>query len=98
MADELELDIDSIIKRLLSGKAIPQLGYRASISFPTGVGKTRNVRNVQLKVHEVQGLCMKSREIFLSQPTLLELEAPITICGKLTWLVVWVWFCYSSKQ
>jgi hypothetical protein len=44
--------------------------------------KTRSVRNVQLKLHEVQALCMKSREIFLSQPTLLELEAPITICGE----------------
>ncbi|KAF0988579.1 hypothetical protein HZS_2365 [Henneguya salminicola] len=26
-------------------------------------------------------LCIKSREIFLSQPILLELEAPINICG-----------------
>lgn len=26
---------------------------------------------------------MKSREIFLSQPILLELEAPLKICGKL---------------
>lgn len=25
---------------------------------------------------------MKSREIFLSQPILLELEAPLKICGK----------------
>jgi serine/threonine-protein phosphatase PP1 catalytic subunit len=28
-------------------------------------------------------LCTKSREIFISQPNLLELEAPIKICGKL---------------
>jgi len=31
---------------------------------------------------EVRGLCMKSREIFLSQPILLELEAPLKICGE----------------
>jgi serine/threonine-protein phosphatase PP1 catalytic subunit len=31
---------------------------------------------------EVRGLCLKSREIFLSQPILLELEAPLKICGK----------------
>ena len=31
---------------------------------------------------EVRGLCMKSRELFLSQPILLELEAPLKICGK----------------
>jgi serine/threonine-protein phosphatase PP1 catalytic subunit len=31
---------------------------------------------------EVRGLCLKSREIFLSQPILLELEAPLKICGN----------------
>lgn len=30
---------------------------------------------------EVRGLCLKSREIFLQQPILLELEAPLSICG-----------------
>jgi serine/threonine-protein phosphatase PP1 catalytic subunit len=32
--------------------------------------------------NEVRGLCLKSREIFLSQPILLELEAPLKICGR----------------
>ena len=32
--------------------------------------------------NEVRGLCLKSREIFLQQPILLELEAPLKICGK----------------
>lgn len=31
---------------------------------------------------EVRGLCLKSREIFLQQPILLELEAPLSICGR----------------
>lgn len=31
---------------------------------------------------EVRGLCLKSREIFLQQSILLELEAPLKICGK----------------
>lgn len=38
-------------------------------------------KNVQLTENEIKGLCMKSREIFLSQPVLLELEAPLKICG-----------------
>lgn len=38
--------------------------------------------NVQLTEIEIKGLCLKSREIFLSQPILLELEAPLKICGK----------------
>ncbi|KJH48333.1 putative phosphoprotein phosphatase 1 [Dictyocaulus viviparus] len=38
-------------------------------------------KNVQLTENEIKGLCIKSREIFLSQPILLELEAPLKICG-----------------
>ncbi|KAJ3353018.1 Serine/threonine-protein phosphatase pp1 [Entophlyctis luteolus] len=40
-------------------------------------------RQVQLAEHEVRYLCNKSREIFISQPILLELEAPIKICGDI---------------
>lgn len=42
---------------------------------------------VQMTEAEVRGLCIKSREIFLSQPILLELEAPLKICGENTMLV-----------
>ena len=41
------------------------------------------MKSVQLTENEVRNLCLKSREIFLSQPILLELEAPLKICGKL---------------
>lgn len=44
---------------------------------------SRPGKNVQLAENEIRGLCLKSREIFLSQPILLELEAPLKICGKL---------------
>ena len=40
-------------------------------------------KNVQLTESEVKGLCGKSREIFISQPSLLELEAPLKICGDI---------------
>ncbi|RNA38393.1 phospho phosphatase 1, partial [Brachionus plicatilis] len=40
-------------------------------------------KNVQLTENEIKGLCFKSREIFLSQPILLELEAPLKICGDI---------------
>ncbi|CAB1442106.1 unnamed protein product [Pleuronectes platessa] len=42
---------------------------------------SRPGKNVQLSETEIRGLCLKSREIFLSQPILLELEAPLKICG-----------------
>ena len=43
---------------------------------------SRPGKNVQLTEGEIRGLCIKSREIFLSQPILLELEAPLKICGE----------------
>lgn len=42
----------------------------------------RTVRQVQISEAEIRSLCSASREIFLQQPNLLELEAPIKICGK----------------
>lgn len=38
-------------------------------------------KNVNLTENEIRLLCVKSREVFLSQPNLLELEAPIKVCG-----------------
>lgn len=37
---------------------------------------------VSLTENEIRGLCLKSRDIFASQPILLEIEAPLKICGK----------------
>lgn len=39
-------------------------------------------KEVELSEEEIGQLCVASRNIFLSQPNLLELEAPIKICGK----------------
>ena len=37
---------------------------------------------VQLTENEIKEICYRSREVFISQPILLELEAPIKISGK----------------
>eukprot|EP01156_Anaeramoeba_ignava_P006008 Anaeramoba_ignava/a347500_157.p2 GENE.a347500_157~~a347500_157.p2 ORF type:complete len:313 (-),score=67.45 a347500_157:259-1197(-) len=42
---------------------------------------TQPLKDPGLKEKEIRTLCEKAREIFLSQPILLELEAPIKICG-----------------
>lgn len=63
MSNNLDIDIDSVIERLLS------------------VRNSRPGKQVQLEEREIRALCMKSREIFITQPVLLELEAPIKICG-----------------
>lgn len=38
-------------------------------------------KKVQLSETEIRSLCSAAKEIFLAQPVLLELEAPINICG-----------------
>lgn len=61
MADTAEVDLDSIIDRLLE------------------VRGSRPGKQVQLLETEIRFLCTKAREIFISQPILLELEAPIKV-------------------
>ncbi|KAJ8621563.1 hypothetical protein MRB53_030092 [Persea americana] len=43
----------------------------------------RTPKQVQLTEEEIQQLCKTSKKIFTSQPNLLELEAPIKICGDI---------------
>ena len=46
-----------------------------------GVKGSKPGKQVNLLESEIQGLVTKAKEIFLSQPILLELEAPLKICG-----------------
>ena len=61
MADQQDVDLDSIIDRLLE------------------VRGSRPGKQVQLLETEIRYLCTRAREIFISQPILLELEAPIKV-------------------
>ena len=40
-------------------------------------------KQVKLEEEEIKFLCTESRAVFMSQPTLLELEAPLKICGDI---------------
>uniref|UniRef100_V9L448 Serine/threonine-protein phosphatase n=1 Tax=Callorhinchus milii TaxID=7868 RepID=V9L448_CALMI len=60
-----------------------KLNIDSVISRLLEVQGSRPGKNVQLSENEIRGLCLKSREIFLSQPILLELEAPLKICGDI---------------
>ena len=42
---------------------------------------SRPGKQVNLSEAEIRGLCTSAREVFMSQPVLLEIEAPIKICG-----------------
>lgn len=56
----------------------------------------RTARQVLLSEAEIRSLCTTSREIFLQQPNLLELEAPIKICG--TWSLLLLYTLFSNKK
>ena len=43
---------------------------------------SRPGKQVNLTEAEIRGLCTGAREVFMNQPVLLELEAPIKICGE----------------
>lgn len=47
------------------------------------MGRHQPGKMANLEVYEITALCRRSREVFLSQPMLLELVAPINICGRL---------------
>lgn len=51
--------------------------------MPLLVRGSRPGKPVHLEEYEIKFLCLKARDIFINQPILLELEAPIKICG--TW-------------
>ena len=59
-------------------------------------------KQVQLSEIEIRQLCVNARQIFLSQPNLLDLHAPIRICGTpslsqenshFDYLYFYVFFC-----
>ncbi|KAI7731839.1 hypothetical protein M8C21_011214 [Ambrosia artemisiifolia] len=45
--------------------------------------KGRPGKQVQLTEQEIKQLCLVSKDIFLQQPNLLEIEAPVKICGDI---------------
>lgn len=46
-------------------------------------GKAGRSRQVQLSELEIRQLCVDAKQVFLSQPNLLEVHAPIKICGDI---------------
>ncbi|KAL9271281.1 Serine/threonine-protein phosphatase PP1 isozyme 2-like protein [Drosera capensis] len=64
--------LDDVINRLLE--------FRNTAAARQGGGA---VRQMQLSDFEILQLCSASRDIFLQQPNLLELGAPIKICGDI---------------
>lgn len=44
-------------------------------------GRRNRGKRIQLAESEIRKLCVSAKDVFLSQPILLELEAPVNVCG-----------------
>jgi serine/threonine-protein phosphatase PP1 catalytic subunit len=89
-----DAEVDSCIERLLevrNGRPNKQVRFPLPPLIPTRMHCLRKAAlfpaaartQVNLLEHEIRALCIRAREIFMSQPVLLELEAPIKICGDI---------------
>ena len=58
---------------------------------------SRPGKQVNLTEAEIRGMCIKCREIFISQPILLELEAPIKIVGACVCMCVRMCVCVRAE-
>lgn len=59
--------------------------------------RNRPGKQVQLSEAEIRYLCLESKEIFLKQPNLLELDAPIKICGTLLQPFLFL-YCFAFME
>merc|ERR1739838_26593 len=76
-----EREFSNSIEYSLSMADVDRLQIDNVIARLLEVRGSRPGKAVQLTEAEIRGLCLKSSEVFLSQPILLELEAPLKICG-----------------
>lgn len=85
MRNQIRLDMDGTVLDELIARLLEGRRNRAG-------------RRVQMTEAEIKQLCLVSKEIFLQQPILLELEAPVNVCGTFSFNVfICVMFISASK-
>lgn len=47
-------------------------------------------KQINLSENDILALCSQAKDIFINQPILLELEAPLKVCGKLLPFTTWI--------
>ncbi len=90
--NDSQVDIDNLLERLLEGLSIIiflSIILIIQYSFFLEVRECHpRGKFVQMSEEEINFLCEKSKDIFLNQPMLLELEPPIKICGNIYSLLI----------
>jgi serine/threonine-protein phosphatase PP1 catalytic subunit len=67
----------------MSATTSPEFDVDRVIEMLLEVRGSRPGKQVQLSESDIRALCLRSRDIFISQPILLELEAPIKVVGDI---------------
>ncbi|CAK7343444.1 unnamed protein product [Dovyalis caffra] len=72
-------------KRRKKGRKEERVGMEGLEGLIRRLLEARNNRGkrIQLNEPEIRQLCITAKQVFLAQPCLLELEAPINICGDI---------------
>lgn len=83
----LKYNIDTILKKLLAGmehNPLHSISSRNSVlnSYVSARGSPTDIM-INLPRDEIVYVCMAAREVLMSQPSLVELEAPVKICGDI---------------
>ena len=63
-------------------KLVTEINIDQIIDKLLSVKGSKPGKTVDLTENEIRSLCQKATDIFMSQPILLELEAPLKICGN----------------
>jgi len=71
------------VRKTLGSSSKPDLNEFDIDSVITRLKETKGTKKASLSLFEVETLCSKVREIFLTQPALLRLELPIKIAGDI---------------
>lgn len=84
----MEMQVDTMEQEKSAVDPIVHLPIDCEADVDAIIAKLTDARHgkpgkpIQLDETEIRYLCLKSRQIILEQPVLLELSAPIKVCGK----------------
>ncbi len=77
-----DIDIDSIIEKLLTMSS-SSTNSSPVLRAKNSTGNSNNKDEFFIKPYEIAIICAKAREVFLNQPSLLRLSAPVKVVGDI---------------
>ncbi|RXI01625.1 hypothetical protein DVH24_014974 [Malus domestica] len=83
----LEPEGVDLLAKMLKYDPAERISAKAALDHPyfdtLDKSQVNRGKKIQLTESEIRQLCITAKEVFLRQPNLLELEAPINVCGDI---------------